>query len=234
MVLAAKKRLTKSQIRDDKFVDTIAHYAGNLREYQNYVLGGLALILIVVVAVSWGVRFKQGADSDSRLAFTSALKTLETSMASSEEADYMASLVSFEGVIEDYKSRETGRWAIYYSGYCKEHLNQFPEALKDYEEYLEVDKKGEFIVAARQGIASCMYSMGKPRPAAEILEQLAAGKNVNEVQSKAWLYRASQIYLEGQYYQDAKRVLEDLKPQVKGMVLTKVERDLEALKVLGS
>ena len=232
--MAAKKRLTKSQLRDDKFIDTVAHYAGILRENLQYFMGGLILILIVVIAVSWGFRHSQGADMESRLAFTQALKGVESALASSAAEDYERVLQDFETIGEQYGSKEVGRWSLYYTGYCREQLMRFPEAQADYEAYLEADGGGEFALSARQGIASCLYSMNKPRPAAELFEELAGGEKVSDAQRLSWLYRAGRIYLEGQYYEESQRVLEALESEAKGTLLTQVTRDLATLRALRS
>ncbi len=55
--MAAKKRLSKSQLRDDKFIDTVAHYAGMLREHQRSIIGGLAVVLIFILAAPLGVPY---------------------------------------------------------------------------------------------------------------------------------------------------------------------------------
>ena len=75
--MVAKKRLSKSQLRDDKFIDTVAHYAGMLREHQRTIIGGLAVLLVLILAISWGTRYVRESDEESRVAFSGALGQLE-------------------------------------------------------------------------------------------------------------------------------------------------------------
>jgi tetratricopeptide (TPR) repeat protein len=233
--VAASKRLSKSDLREDKFIDTVARYAAKLREYQNFVLGGLVLLLILVLAVSWGIRYQQGNDAESRQAFSLALKGLEAAMASNADLDYQTSLGEFEAIIEQHGGREVGRWSLYYSGYCSEQLDDFPKAQAQFEAYLEADgADGEFGLSARRGIAACLEGMNRARPAAEMLEELAAEPGVSEQMSFSWRYKASQMYLNSQYYEDAHRILESLLPEAEGAVRANIERDLEALRVLRS
>jgi len=227
--VAAKKRLSKSQIRDDKFIDTVAHYAGMMREHQRSIIGGLLVAVILIVAVSWGVRYVRESDGESRIAFSSALGELETAMQQNMPDGYQAALQSFESVRKEFGSRNTGTWAIYYTGFCKEQLKNFESALADYEAYLDKDSDGDFALAAEEGRASCLNSLGKSRQAAEVFEQLASRKDVSENRARQWLYRASQIYTTAQYYDNARSALKMLDAMGADSYQKRVDRDLAAL-----
>jgi len=229
--LAAKKRLNKSQIRDDKFIDTVAHYVGQFREHQRSLIGGIAVVLILILAVSWGLRFVRESGEESRIAFSGALGELDLAIQSNEPDGYESALKNFETIRSQYGGKKAGTWALYYRAFCKEQLKDFKGALEDYDAYLAEGDR-EFALAAEQGKASCLNSMGKVRSAASLLEELAAKPGIGEEMARNWLYRASQIYLNGQYYDNAKEVLVKLQDFGAGSYQIKVKRDLAALQLL--
>lgn len=230
--MAAKRRLRRSQIRDDKFIDTVAHYAGQLREHQRSILGGLALVFILILAVSWGVSYLRETDVESRTAFSSALGELELAIQDNQPDGYEAALQSFETLRDRFGGKQAGVWAVYYTGFCKEQLKNYQAAMEDYDAYLAREPDGDFALAAEEGRAACLHSLGKARAAAEAFEELAARAGIGEIHRRQWLYRASQIYLTSQYYDNALTTLEKLDELGAGSYERKVKRDLAALEAL--
>ncbi len=229
--MVAKKRLSKSQLRDDKFIDTVAHYAGVLREHQRSIIGGLAVLLILILAISWGTRYVRESDEESRVAFSSALGELELAIQDNQPAGYETALQSFEAIRSQFGGKEAGQWSLYYTGFCKEQLKDFQGGLNDFETYL-ASGDSEFELAAEQGRASCMHSLGQTRQAAEVLENLADRPDAGEDMARSWLYRASQIYFTGKYYENAEAALTKLEALGAGPYESKLKRDRAALAAL--
>jgi tetratricopeptide (TPR) repeat protein len=231
--VAAKKRLNKSQLREDKFIDTVAHYAGMLREHQRSIIGGLAVVLILILAVSWGVRYVNESDEESRVAFSGALGELDLAIQDNLPDGYEAALQSFEAIHSQFSGKTAGRWSIYYTGFCKEQLKNFQGALDDFDAYI-ASGDPEFELAAQQGRASCLHSLGKIRAAAEALETLAERPGSSEDMVRGWLYRASKIYFTGQYFESADNALTKLEAMGAGSYEVKMKRDQAALAALRS
>jgi hypothetical protein len=231
--VAGKKRLSKSQLRDDKFIDTVAHYAAQLREHQRTLIGGIAVFLVLILAISWGTRYVQQSGEEARVAFSSALGELELAIQDNQPDAYEAVLQSFEAINTQFSGKEAGLWSIYYTGFCKEQLKNFQGGLDDYETYLASGDK-EFDLAAEQGRVSCLHSLGKINAAAELLESLADRPDASAEMARSWLYRASQMYLSSHYLENAQNTLDKLEAIGAGPYETKVERDLAAIKALRS
>ena len=74
--------------------------------------------------------------------------------------------------------------------------------------------------------------MGKTRQAAEALEALAGRSDASEELIRSWLYRASQIYFTGHYYENAEAALSRLESMGPGVYEGRVKRDRAALAAL--
>ncbi len=231
--MAAKKRLSKSQLRDDKFIDTVAHYAAQLREHQRTLIGGIAVFLIIILAISWGTRYVQQSGEEARVAFSNALGELELAIQDNQPDGYEAVLQSFEAIHSQFSGKKAGKWSQYYTGFCKEQLKNFQGAMDDYDSYLN-GGDDEFSLAAEQGRAACLHNLGKTKDAAEALEALADRPDTSVEMARSWLYRASQIYLTGQYFESAQKALTKLDAIGAGPYEIKMKRDLAAIEALRS
>lgn len=232
--MSAAKRLTKKQLKDDKFVDAMLGYGELARKYQRHIFYGLLVIILVILGLTWGANYRRAQGAEAQQAFSAALKTLDTAMASAADTDYAAAQAAFEDVILEHGGRQVGKWSLYFTGFCKERVMDYVEAQADYERYLEEDPRGEFEIPARVGIAVCLGSMGKMKQEADILTELAGREEIGTKQAQAWLYQASQIYLDEGYFSVAKELLERLAADADPTLARKIEQDLEALKSLGS
>ncbi|MBN2170715.1 MAG: hypothetical protein JW819_05285 [Candidatus Krumholzibacteriota bacterium] len=232
--MSAAKRLTKRQLKDDKFVDAMLSYGELARKYQRHLLYGILVIILVILGLTWGANYRRAQGEEAQHAFSTALKTLETAMTSAAETDYAVAQAAFEDVHARYGGRQVGKWSLYFTGFCKERVMDYIAAQADYERYLEEDPRGEFEIPARAGIAVCLGSVGKMKQEADILRDLAGRKGIGTKQAQAWLYQASQIYLDEGYFSVARELLEELATGADPTLARKIEQDLEALKSLGS
>ncbi|MDP6418646.1 MAG: hypothetical protein QF492_06555 [Candidatus Krumholzibacteria bacterium] len=219
-------------VREDAFVDRAGHYAALFMAHKKSVIASLTMILIVIAAVSLSFRFAKESELESRQSFASALGNLELALDSNTEEAFQQALAGFEAVGAEYPKRTVGAWTLYYSGFCKERLQQFEEARGDYSAYLSAEPEGEFELAALQGIASCEHSLRNPKKAADLYLEISEHPRAWEELSLLTAYKASKIYLDSRYFDLAGDILSSLKEKAKGKLLLDVQRDLEALAVL--
>jgi hypothetical protein len=234
MRVSAAKRLSKRQLKDDKFVDLILLYGDKLREHQRLILGGLLALLVLVLAVSWGRRALESGSTEAQQAYSAALKALETAMRADDPKGYLVAQQAFEGVRATYGRKDVGRWAAYGIGYCKAQAGDYQGAETEFRAYLEDQPKGEFALAARLGIASCSGSLGRAKPQAEMLVEAAEDDRVDKAQAAAWRYQAAQIYMDAGYFDLARQLLEALKPEADEATRLEIEQALKALAALPS
>ncbi len=230
--MSAAKRLTKRQLKDDKFVDVVLLYGEKLREHQRLILGGLLIVLVVIMGVSWGRRALESGSSEAQQAYSAALKKLEAAMRVDDAKGYLVAQQAFEGVRAKYARKDVGHWALYGIAYCKEQAADYQGAEAAFREYLEAQPRGEFALAARLGVASCSGSVGRVKPQADMLLEAAADKSVDEAQADAWRFQAGQIYMDAGYFDLARDLFQELKTRADEPTRLEIEQALKALAAL--
>ncbi len=232
--MSAAKRLTKRQLRDDKFVDVMMHYAEKIRENQRLLVGGVVVLLILILGLNWGRNAMRAADVEAQQAFSTALKTLEIAMQDEAQEAYGEPLQAFEAIRAEYSGKEVSKWSLYYVGYCLEQEKDYLEAEKIYNEYLAADAGGEFELAARLGIATCNAGVGRYKRQADFLIELAGAEDVSEKQADAWRFQAGQVYMDNGYFDLARQVMTDIMDRVDEPTRQQIDQILEALDGIGS
>jgi len=229
-VSPARKRITKKQLKDDKFVDVMLHYGDLLRRHQRALLLGVLGLIAVVLIGTWSVNYFRTNRSGSHELFSTALASLSRAMDAESDGDFEGAMAQFQNLRDEYPRRPEGRWALYYLAFCQAKMLDYLTAERTYEEYLQEDPDGEYEIPARLGIASCNGAVGRTKRQADFLRELARSGKVDENLSIQWLYRASQIYLDSGYFEPAQETLEELEPMADASLKRRVEQDLRALK----
>jgi hypothetical protein len=225
------KRITKKQLKDDKFVDVMLEYGEKVRTHQRAVAAGVIILLLAVILGSWLVKYSRSSRSGSNQDFSQALKTLSLAATTPKDSKgYTEALAAFTQIRDEYGRRKEGKWAIYFIAYCQENLLDYLEAEKTYQTYLDKDPSGEYEIAAKLGIASCNAAVGRVKQQADLLCELAASDKVTAAQARDWRYQAAQIYMDAGYFQPAQALLEELKPDAEDAMQRRIEQDLAALK----
>lgn len=232
--MSAAKRISKKQLKDDKFVDLVLAYGEKLREHQRLILGGILVLLLLVLGGNLAQRALRSGSSEAQQAYSAALKKLELAMRSGDQKGYAEPLQAFKAVSSQHGRKDVGRWAIYGAAYCEEQMGDYQAAESGYREYLEAQPKGEFALAARLGIASCNGSLGRVKPQADMLVEAADSGAAEKAQADAWLYQAAQIYLDAGYFDLAKSTFERIKDSVDDSTRLEIEQALKALAALPS
>lgn len=231
-MVSAAKRISKKQLKDDKFVDLVLVYGEKLREHQRLILGGVLVLLLIVLGVNLGQRAMRSGSSEAQQAYSAALKKLELAMRSPDQKAYAEPLQAFKAVRSQFGRKDVGRWAIYGAAYCDEQMGDYQAAETGYREYLEAQPRGEFALAARLGIASCSGSLGRVKPQADMLVEVAESEGVEKGQADAWLYQAAQLYLDAGYFDLAKKTFERVKDSADDATRLEIEQALKALAAL--
>jgi hypothetical protein len=230
--VSAARRLSKRQLKDDKFVDIVLLYGEKLREHQRLILGGLLALLVLVLALSWGRRALESGSTEAQQAYSAALKELESAMRVDDPKAYLVAQQSFEAVRASYGRKDVGRWATYAIGYCKAQAADYQGAEAEFRAYLEAQPKGEFALAARLGIASANGSLGRVKPQADMLIEAAGNEDVDVAQADAWRYQAAQIYMDAGYFDLARQLFEQIEARADEPTRIEIEQALKALAAL--
>lgn len=232
--MSAAKRLSKRQLRDDRFVDAMMGYADRIKERQGLLVGIVVVLLAVILGTTWTRNAIKAGDAEAQQAFSTALKTLETAMTTTDEPKYDDSMMAFEAIRADYGGKDVGKWSLYYIGFCQEAESDYLVAEETYGEYLSIDPEGEFVVAARLGIATCNAGVGRVKRQADFLIELADDGLSDEAQSDAWRFQAAEVYMDNGYFDLAKKTLIGIRDRVDEGTRNQVDQMLGALASTGS
>ena len=143
-------------------------------------------------------------------------------------------LLAFEAIHADHGGKDVGKWSIYYIGYCQEAEMDFLVAEETYGDYLDQDPEGEFVIAARLGIATCNAGVGRVKRQADFLIELADDQLAGEAQSDAWRFQAAEVYMENGYFELARTTLTSIRDRVDVGTQQQVDQMLGALTSTGS
>ncbi|MCP4549137.1 MAG: tetratricopeptide repeat protein [bacterium] len=232
--MSAAKRISKKQLKEDKFVETMAEYTEKFREHQRVIISAVVVILVIILGTSWTLNYREALRGEAQAAFTSAVTTLNVALVSGVHEDYETAAAGFEALRSEYQGRQYADWALYFIAFCQERRADYFNAIDSYEQYLAADSDGEFVTSANVGIATCNGGVGRVKPQADMLVELARSDVAVDTQNKAWLYRASQIYLDAGYYEEAQTILLELESDADGMMKRKISEDIKALASRGS
>ena len=227
--MSAAKRISKRRLKDDKFVDIVFHYGEILREHQRLIVGGLVVLVLLVLGVTWGKRAMHLGNEEAQQAFSTALKQLEVAMQGTDPMAFGAPEQAFMAIESENGGKDVGKWSIYYVGYCREQMGKYEEAEQDYERYLKAESNGQFALAAKLGLATCNAGVGRYKVQADMLVDLASSAKVDSAQANAWLYQAGQTYMDNGYFDLARQVFTRIEDHVDEQTQQEVQQFLEAL-----
>ncbi len=232
--MSAAKRLSKRQLRDDKFVDIMLGYADKIRERQGLLVGIVIVLLALILGSNWTRNAMRANEVEAQQAFSTALKTLETAMAVTDGPKYDEPLLAFEAIRADNAGRDVGKWSLYYIGFCQESESDYLVAEETYKEYLSADPGGEFVIAAKLGIATCNAGVGRVKRQADFLVELADEGLAGEAQNDAWRFQAAEVYMDNGYFDLARTTLTGIRDRVDAGTRKQIDQMLGALTSTGS
>ncbi|MCK4574279.1 MAG: tetratricopeptide repeat protein [candidate division Zixibacteria bacterium] len=149
-----KVKLTKRQMKEDKFTPfMLTSKQQFLENWQFYVIGVVILIL-VVVASSYYFDAKEQSRVDAAAQYAQAL-------ADYRNGNTQVAIMSFNQLLEDYSDDEVADQATYLLGKINYDSKNYPEAIRYYEMYVSKFKTSMLTrSAALAGIAASYENQG--------------------------------------------------------------------------
>ncbi len=156
-----KTKLTKRQIKEDKFtVFMLSAKQQFLDNWQYLVIGVVAVVLVVVgVVYYFNAQEAKQAEAAGRLA---------QAYQDYARGNNQVAIMALNQVIEEYGASEMAEQATFMLGSINEQTRNYPEAIRYYEMYLSKYQESSLNrAAARAGIATCLENQGQPEEAAQ-------------------------------------------------------------------
>ena len=178
-MLKPRKRLTKKQIRQDKFITTVIKLAGTIQRNSKRFAIGIAVVLvavIVVVAVTQH-RKRQQAQATEVLGEAQLAKWA----GETEEVEEL-----YQRVIQEFSSTNSGGEAWVALGNLYFEQGEIKKAEAAFQEYLKKYQDDSILTyTAWSGLAACLEEEGKYSEAAQKHRSFA-----DRHQDSAWAARA--------------------------------------------
>ena len=182
-----RKKLSKSELREDEFVEWIMKAADYVKERSKVFIAGLVGVIAVVVVVQLVLKDQE----DNRI---EAAKKLGQIWMAEEQSRSEDAIRLGEELIADYSgTAAAGRGVIFLANnyYAQE---RYSEARKLYQTYLEEYGALDILVfAAWNGLAACFEAQGNLQKAAEKYQEYASVHKTS-LQAPLALFEAARCY----------------------------------------
>lgn len=167
MRFKSKKKLTRREIKQDKFVVAIYRVTSFVREHvRQMVMAALAVVVILIVWFSIAHHRRETAEKAATLLGKADIEYWG--------GNYDSAINQYESLIERYGHTESAKLARFYLGNCYFFVGEFDQALKAYRRFLKgYDHDKALSASAMSGIAACYEQMGQYPKAAEQYERCA-------------------------------------------------------------
>lgn len=185
-MLKAKKRLTKRQIKEDKFVTFYINATNYLQENRRYIMyGAFAFVALVVMFLIYS-----GKQSEKE---QNAVIILTEARAEFGKANYKDAADKLQILVDTYGGTKSSTIGLFYLANSRYHLQEYEEAERLFREYLDNGKDELLLTSSMSGVAACLEEQGKPAEAAEMFEKTAE-KYSESFMAAENLYNAARCY----------------------------------------
>ena len=150
-----KVKLTKRQIKEDKFTAFMLTSKDRLSSNWQYVAIGVAVLILLVVSMSYWY----GSLGEAKI---EAANRLSNAMGEYRQGNVQVAVLSLSDVVNRYGDDPSAQQATFLLGVINFETHNYPEAIRYYEIYLANYREDKFKrVAAVGGIASSLENQGQ-------------------------------------------------------------------------
>lgn len=149
-----KVKLTRRQIKEDKFTTFMLNAKHQLLENWQYFVIGIAALILIVVAVVYYFNSQAAAKVE-------ASERLSSAMLDYRRGTTDVALLSLNEIVEDYPGSEVADQATFYLAKLHYEQRNYTEAMRYYQKYVNEFKDNSLKRAsAMGGIAACYENQG--------------------------------------------------------------------------
>jgi outer membrane protein assembly factor BamD (BamD/ComL family) len=202
-------KITKREIKEDKFTTFTLQAKDYVMERWVYFVGGLVVVFAAVLIVSF---LRSGTAKNEQ----QAAEVYNRAMSELYSKNYQLAVVDFKTVVDQYGSTTQGEMALFNLANAYLESKNFPDAQTTFERYLaKYDDDKYFTASAIAGIAACLAGKGDTAGAAEKYRE-AAEKYADFQLAGEYYYQALYYYVQSGNLESAKVVLTKLNKEFPG------------------
>jgi TolA-binding protein len=200
-MLKARKRITKRQIKEDKFVTFYFKAVDFFKKNMNKVTIGLVVVLAVIILVMLFRQSKKTAELNA---------SVQLAKANSEIAhgQYQQTIDILLNMINNYSGTSSASRGVYLLAHTYFQNGEYENAITYFKKYLD-DYGGDPILTsgAYSGLGACYEQLGKLSDAAQAYEN-GATKYAGSFEAPQQLMNAARCYALENRIADAKNCYE--------------------------
>lgn len=145
--MATKVKLSKRQIKEDKFTAFVLTAKDQVMlNWQYYLVGAVALVLVIIGAV-YLLKSQSSGNSASADLFSQA-------MGEHRQGNNQVAILTFARVLEEHGGEVEAENATFMLGRLNLEMNNYPEAIRYFEMYLNKYKQQLYRASSLAGIAA--------------------------------------------------------------------------------
>ncbi|MEZ5358999.1 MAG: tetratricopeptide repeat protein [Candidatus Zixiibacteriota bacterium] len=203
--MSQKVKITKKDLRQDKFTMTMLQAKDNIVEHWIYYVGGLVVLFLLVFGITY---VKQEGQTKN----VHASELFNRGMSEFMNKDYELAASTFISVIDEFGSSVSAEKAMFNLGNAYFNNNNFDKAIETFQEYLKKygGKDKYFTTSAMAGIAASLAAKGEPQQAADTYRE-AAERFENFNLAGRYYIKAIEQYVAADKVESAKVVFAKLK-----------------------
>lgn len=193
-------KITKREMKEDKFATFVFKSKDYVVENWIYFVGGIAAIIVLVVAASFLGSQETGKQR-------TAVEVYNRAMNESRSGSFQLAIVDFKAVLDDYGSSDLAPQAAFNLANSYFNARNFTEAQTSYELYLKkyADDDPYFNTSAIAGIAASLAGLGDLKGAADKFRE-AAEKYPDFKLAGNYYLQAMEYYIKAKEMESAKVV----------------------------
>lgn len=166
--MSPKTRITKKDLKQDKFMMTMLQAKDHIVEKWVYYVGGLAVLFLLVFGITY---IKQ----ESQTKNVQASELFNRGMSEYMSKNYELAASTFISVVEDFGSSVSAEKAQFNLGNAYFASNEFDKAIEAFQTYLKKygGKDKYFTTSAIAGVAASLAGKGETQQSADKYREAA-------------------------------------------------------------
>ncbi len=202
-MLKAKKKLTKKELKEDKFVLTVFRAKEFLQEHSKQITYGVLAVVAVVLIVSFYNSSRKKAEEAASVMLTEA----QVLLSQGQEDNGIAKL---NDLADRYEGTEAAGYATFLLAKHYLDKNEIAKAKELFKKYIDDYGNDKLLLqAAMVGYADCLITEKNYQEAAEYYER-AAKLNPDFPEVPAYLFSAAMAYKEAGDTEKSRKLFEEI------------------------
>ena len=177
--MAVKKKIIKKKLKEpDEFISFTDHAFRFISRHYKRIITGVVILGVLLAAFFLFQKWEEKKEAEAYLPFSAALELyqmLNSPYREGAPTDYKSLMEKFDEVITKFPRTSSGKLSLLYKGNLHLKLEEFDEAIKAYETFLQKAGKEKFYrLLAMEGLGYAHEGKKEYEKAVEAYERMLA------------------------------------------------------------